>query len=166
MLQTELEKERSHTLYRGPTDRERCLMRELSELLAQEEEMERQRSRAVWLKFGDRNTRFFQAKARARWRTNRICALKRADGSEETKQEGLEKMAVHFYQRLFSAQEATEPSLICQFVLQKVTDEMQATLLRPFTVEEIEKALLQMGPCKAPGVDGFTAGFFKNIGLW
>lgn len=38
-LQDELEKERSSTLYRRPTERERSLMRELVETLAREEEM-------------------------------------------------------------------------------------------------------------------------------
>jgi hypothetical protein len=47
-------------------------MRELAEMLAREEEMERQRSRADWLKAGDRNTGFFQEKAKVRGCTNRI----------------------------------------------------------------------------------------------
>jgi hypothetical protein len=72
-------------------------MKELAEVLAREEEMERQRSRTDWLKSRDRNTGFFQAKARATARTNCIRALKRADGSEETEQEGFERMAAEFY---------------------------------------------------------------------
>lgn len=38
-LRKELEDERSHTTYRGPTDRERSLMQELLESLAREEEV-------------------------------------------------------------------------------------------------------------------------------
>lgn len=58
-LRAEIEKERSSTLYRGPTDRERLLMAQLSGALSKEEVMERQRSRISWLKEGDRNTEFF-----------------------------------------------------------------------------------------------------------
>ena len=72
--------ESSSTLYRGPTDRGRDIMSKLSEVLAREEMMERQRSRISWLKEGDRNTGFFQAKARARSRTNRIKLLKNDSG--------------------------------------------------------------------------------------
>jgi hypothetical protein len=162
VLREELDKERSHTLYRGPTARERELMRELAETLAKEEVMERQRSRADWLKSGDRNTGFFQAKAKARGRTNRIRALKRADGSEETEQEGLEAMAADFYSSLFLAQGNVQPSLICQYVPSKLTAQMGEMLERVYTAQEVENALFQMGPGKAPGVDGFTAGFFQK----
>jgi hypothetical protein len=147
-LRKELEDERSHTTYRGPTDRERSLMQELLESLAREEEVERQRSRVEWLSSGDRNTSFFQAKAQARARTNRIHALKRADGSED--------------QGLFTAQSELQPELVCQCVPRKVTDQMAELLCRSFTTEEVEAALFQMSPNKAPGADGFTAGFFQK----
>lgn len=65
-LRAKLELERSGTLYRGPTEREREIIANLSNVLAREEVMEKQRLRISWLKAGDRNTPFFQAKARAR----------------------------------------------------------------------------------------------------
>ncbi|CAL1390451.1 unnamed protein product [Linum trigynum] len=40
---------------------------------------------------------------------------------------------------------------------------MNQSLLKPFTAEEIQKALFQLGATKAPGDDGFPALFFlKN----
>ena len=39
---------------------------------------------------------------------------------------------------------------------------MNAHLDKPFTAEEVRVALFQMAPSKAPGVDGFTAGFFSE----
>ena len=39
---------------------------------------------------------------------------------------------------------------------------MNEMLCRPFTLEEVEVALFQMGPNKAPGEDGFTAGSFQK----
>lgn len=50
-------------------------MARISELLSREEIMEKQRARIDWLKEGDRNTAFFQAKSRERVRVNRISAL-------------------------------------------------------------------------------------------
>ena len=81
-LREELEAERSNTLYWGPTAKKRAVMAKLSEVLAREEIMECQCSRISWLKEGDRNTEFFQAKARARTRTNRIKVLKDETGRE------------------------------------------------------------------------------------
>ncbi|KAK1660258.1 hypothetical protein QYE76_048417 [Lolium multiflorum] len=46
--------------------------------------------------------------------------------------------------------------------LQNVTTEMNETLCKDFTDEEIGDALFQIGPLKAPGVDGFPARFYQR----
>jgi hypothetical protein len=84
----------------------------MSELLSREEIMFKQRSRVDWLKEGDRNTAFFQAKSRERAQRNRILALKKEDGSIATKQEDLETEAMGFYSNLFTRQELLDPGPI------------------------------------------------------
>lgn len=39
---------------------------------------------------------------------------------------------------------------------------MGESLIKPFSVAEVETALFQMAPGKALGVDGFNAGFFQS----
>lgn len=160
-LRGDLEAERSSNLYRGPTTREKAILAKLSDVLEREEIMERQRSRISWLKEGDRNTEFFQAKARARGRVNRIKSLIDEDGRILTEQEDLERLACQFYQDLFSAQHELQPELVCKFVDRRLTPEMAQELMKPFTEQEVEQALFQMAPSKAPGVDGFNADFFQ-----
>jgi hypothetical protein len=54
-----------------------------------------------------------------------------------------------------------EPDEILSFVQPKVIEEMNDDLSKAFTADEIEKALLMMGPNKAPGPNGFTASFYQ-----
>jgi hypothetical protein len=54
------------------------------------------------------------------------------------------------------------PELDCQYVPRKVTPGVAGILEKAFTSEEVDVALFQMGPSKAPDADGFTAGFFQK----
>jgi hypothetical protein len=44
----------------------------------------------------------------------------------------------------------------------RVTDEMNADLLKPCTLEEVSLAFKFMGPFKASGPDGFSASFYQH----
>jgi hypothetical protein len=136
-------------------------MARISELLSREETMEKQRARMEWLKYGDRNTSLFQAKSRARAKRNAIVSLRRDDDSVATSQEDIEAVATDFYSNLYSAQDDLNPELVLQHVPRKVTDEMNERLARPYTAVEVERAIHMMGANKAPGPDGFTAGFYQ-----
>ena len=160
-LRKDLERIRGQSLGTGPSRDERRVMKQISEMLSREEEMEKQRSRVEWLREGDRNTAFFQAKSRERAKCNQINALLRADGVRVSEQADIEEMARQFYTELFTAQELLETDTILNCVPRKVTPQMNEELMKPFAAEEVHSALFMMGPNKAPGPDGFTAGFFQ-----
>jgi hypothetical protein len=132
-LRKELEDVRRSSLSSGPTRKERHLMSKLFELLTREEIMEKQRARIDWLKEGDRNTAFFQAKSRERVRVNRISALKHEDGSIVSTQEAIETTAMDFYANLFTRQEMLDPGPVLEYVAEKVSPEMNEILLKPYT---------------------------------
>lgn len=136
-------------------------MSRISELLTREEIMEKQRARIEWLKEGDRNTAFFQAKSKERARVNKVSALRREDGSIATTQEVLETTAMEFYANLFTRQEVLDPGPVLEHVVERVTLDMNEELLKPFTAKEVRRAVFMMGANKAPGPDGLTAGFYQ-----
>ena len=160
VLRAKLERVRSDSIRSGPTREECDLMKKISDMLAREEAMMKQRSRVQWLAEGDRNTAFFHAKARERSRTNKIISLKNDSGSYVSSRAEIESLAINFYSSLFTVQEGTDPEVVTQYVQSKVTEQMNVGLDMPVTDMEIENALFMMHPNKSPGPDGFTAGFY------
>jgi hypothetical protein len=137
-------------------------MSNIAELLARKETTEKQRSRINWMKEGDRNTKFFQARSKERAKCNQINALRNADGVLITDQKDIEDLANDFYMELFTAQPELDIEGVLAHVPVWVTDQMNETLDAPFTAQEVNRALSMMGASKAPGPDGFTAGFFQH----
>ena len=129
--------------------------------------MARQRSRADWLRAGDRNTIFFHARASARSRNNKIRYLVQEDGTKCEDQEAIKGMAKDFYMNLFSSEPNANSEAILDAVLTKVNPSINEELCKPYTAEEIKEELFQMGPRKAPGPDGFPALFYQqDIGIY
>lgn len=127
--------------------------KELEELLHQEEIWWKQRSRISWLKEGDRNTRYFYLKASWRARKNKIRKLRREDGTATSNVEEMEEIARTFFQQLYTKDDNLNPAGVLGFFEEKITEEMNETLTKPFTDEEVGDALFQIGPLKAPGPD-------------
>ena len=137
----------------------------MNELLYKEEIMWLQRSRISWLKEGDRNTKFFHQRAAWRTRKNKIRQLKQADGSWTSDTSCMTGM-VNYFADLYMKDPAVDPQQVTQLMTPCITEEMNVDLCKPFTEEEISNALFQIGPLKAPGLDGLPARFFqRNWGL-
>ncbi|KAL5751045.1 hypothetical protein ACOSP7_025648 [Xanthoceras sorbifolium] len=79
-LKEELEALYGRSQDRGVTGRIFTVEQQIDGINDRMEQFWRQRSRAMWLKDGDRNTRFFHSKATQRRRRNRIVGLMGDDG--------------------------------------------------------------------------------------
>lgn len=92
-----------------------------ADLLKTEETMWRQRSRATWLKEGDKNSKFFHAKAKQRGKINSIKKLKDERGVWWNGRDRLEKMLVDYYAGLFASSNPTRIEQTCMAVKDRLS---------------------------------------------
>ena len=135
--------------------------KDINEVLAREEVMWKQRSRAEWLKCGDRNTKFFHVTASQRRKTNKIEGLE-SEGVWVDSEEGIEKVVLDYFNYIYKSDRPVSFEASLGAVRQKVTPRMNEALMSEFKVEEVRFALNQMHPTKAPGPDGMSAMFFQK----
>ncbi|XP_074293711.1 uncharacterized protein LOC141620847 [Silene latifolia] len=140
----------------------RQLIAKISTLCRQEEQYWRQRSRALWLKDGDRNTKFFHTRAGERKRKNFIAKLIDEDGMERVGTEDVTKVALDYFQGLFTTSNPTDFDDVVAGIGGRVTDDMNAELRRDYGEDEVLDALNQMHPLKAPGPDGTNGLFYQT----
>jgi exonuclease III len=136
---------------------------QLEDRKRQEEILWKQKSRIQWLKEGDRNTKFFHRATIQRRHSNKITHLVTEEGETLHSHAELESHLIDYFQNLLSEPLPNRSEAIRQItkcVPALVTQEQNAALLRPFTLEELDQALLDTPKCKAPGPDGFTSDFF------
>lgn len=118
-----------------------------------------------WAKEGDRNTRFFHAKALKRRKNNTITGLQDSAGMWKDKVEEVEGIILEYFGALFqtSSPDPTIIDEILEAVVPRITPEMNLRLTAPFSSVEVNHALSQLSPLKSPGPDGLPAVFFHKF---
>jgi hypothetical protein len=141
------------------------LQGEIDEILEQDELKWRQRAKEDWLKHGDKNTKYFHACANQRSKVNKISMIEDDDGRRCTTQEEIEEAFISYFRNIFKSSSPSGIAECLDPVSMKVTQEMNSRLSKEVTSEEVKAAIFQMAPVKSPGPDGFSAIFFKKIGI-
>ncbi|KAA3490345.1 reverse transcriptase [Gossypium australe] len=121
-----------------------------------------QRAHVNWLKNGDRNTSYFHKVAVSRQSRGRILALEDENGRQLSSIEDFLSLASDYFGNLFTTSNMGPDDNLFGLVEQKVTESMNANLIKKFTVDEIDHAVKMLAPLHASGVDGFPAIFFQR----
>jgi hypothetical protein len=146
-LKMELDRMQSHPLSTGSSHAELKISEKIMEL---------------WLSVGDRNNQFFHIRASRRSKRNKIVKLKKLGGQFTVNEQELGEITT---ETLYTSDGTENMEAVLDRVPVKVSPEMNAMLIAPYTEVEVKEALFQMFPTKSPGPDGFPAHFSSAIGI-
>ncbi|CAA7056111.1 unnamed protein product [Microthlaspi erraticum] len=141
----------------------RKLRSDLNRAYRNEEIFWHMKSRTKWLKAGGLNTAYFHGVTKSR--KPRTCIKKIVDeeGIIHTKDEAIGRVAEDYFRNMFTGSITLPVDDITPTMDQRVTQEMNAALTRPISDTEIKEVVFSIGPDKAPGIDGFTASFYRHF---
>ncbi|XP_035551737.1 uncharacterized protein LOC118349897 [Juglans regia] len=142
----------------------RKVTKELHLTLEKEDLWWKQRAKRNWYKHGDRNTKYFHACAKERRKRNFINEVEDENNRNFIGFQKVEETFRRFFGKLFQTTNPSQDEIDKCLVgmSEKVTIEMNERLSRRFTSVEVEEAVKQMAPLKAPGPDGFGPCFYQN----
>ena len=114
------------------------------------------------MRLSDENSRYFHAIINQRNRQNFIHKVLNLQGEECCSPFTVTDAFINFYKQLMGTSNPVQPlKLDCIRQGAVLSTGHQQLLRAPVTPEEIHTALFSMDKNKAPGLDGYTAGFFQ-----
>nr|XP_011457336.1 PREDICTED: uncharacterized protein LOC105349397 [Fragaria vesca subsp. vesca] len=137
------------------------LTKEYHELLSSEEVFWKQKSRNLWLREGDKSTKFFHLSTIIRRRRNKIEGLEDEFGTWKTKREDLHITAVNYFKGLFRKKTTLGVSDVIPNLFPRIEPSDLDDLSREVSELEIKNCLFSTGGLKALGPDGIPAKFFQ-----
>ncbi|XP_075636864.1 uncharacterized protein LOC142609123 [Castanea sativa] len=116
------------------------IKKEINDLLDSEEILWHRHNKIHWYKEGDRNTKFFHARASDRRRKNTILGLWNDEGRWCDDKDSILTTALAYFEKIYT----TSPSGIQEItnaIPTRVIEEMNPELTKTFTSEEVTRAL-------------------------
>lgn len=114
---------------------------------------------AIWLKKGDKNTKFFQKTANAHLRFNYIDQLL-IDGKTVKEPADIKRHILSLYHKFYTETELWRPSLNISN-RPRLSEDEKLRSQRPFEEKEVLQIINQSAIDKAPGTYSYMMGFFS-----
>lgn len=130
-----------------------------------EESLARQKSGVQWLSLGDRNSQFFFRNIKGNINRGRINSVVLDNGVRISKSEDVNNTFVNYFTNLLGKPFTDDYQgfeRIEGLVTKKVNVDQYNSLAREVTDKEIQEAFWALKANKAPGPDGYSAGFYKK----
>ena len=116
----------------------------------------------MWIKWGDRNTKFFHATASQRRKRNSILGLMDSSGTWQDDPRSVEGIILSYFASIFKSNQPSNFEESLSAIHPRVTLATNASLTAEFRVEEIWNTLHQMHLTKSPGPDGMSPIFYQK----
>ncbi|XP_059064902.1 uncharacterized protein LOC131856952 [Cryptomeria japonica] len=137
---------------------EKKLLCEYEGIMAREEIYWKLKSRETWLEDGDRNTRFFHNSVKMKRAANKITHIINDSDQIIMDQNLIAKDGTKYFENILN-------KALLNNIPKLITKGDNQMLNSKITHEEVKMALAQFQGDKAPGPNGFPAGFFRNVGI-
>ena len=139
-----------------------CFLKQREQLLMFNQKYRGRFNRKEWLTKGDRDTSFFQRTTTECRRRNRVMKIKDVCGIWVDNQMYIAEKFITNYELRFKSAHQEKRTLPHLGLPNVISNTNSQTLIRLSDIEEIKQALFSIDSYKAPGSDGFGAGFFKQ----
>jgi len=145
------------------------LKKDLSKIREQELEGVMLRAKCKWHEQGEKPTKYFCSLLKRNYE-NKVISQLIVNGERITKQEEILKKEKEYYEDLYKSRSTQQSGLFLNDNLPQLDEEQSNLCEGLITDTEVKSVLKQMSNNKTPGIDGYTAEFYKffwkDIGIF
>lgn len=123
----------------------------------------RQKSKLMWLKDGDLNTKFFHNSIRMKQSKNKVHSITNMEGNTVSGPDLVADAFVKYYQHILGtsvARKSVNSRILALGPL--VANDIHPVLIAPLSSDDVYKSMRSIAGIKAPGPDGFGSQFDKD----
>ncbi|XP_043725916.1 uncharacterized protein LOC122672518 [Telopea speciosissima] len=140
----------------------KTLCKQADWIFAAEETFWLQKARHLYIKDGDRNTKFYHTITKSNLRRRRINFIFDSEGDKFDDPKDMAKVFATNLHDLFTTVNPLDPTFVeCLFPPLPDLGDCSSLVSSP-SLDEVKQVVFSIGPLKAPGMDGFSASFYQK----